>query len=400
MVVARRCLPYELPQPDTIRPRFHHEMDKLTEYLLHESIDFFRELVIEVLTIFRDKAGKDLHVGMNPIAKVAWGLPTSIIRFLWRRLFSLRLHLGLRKELASKIQTEIKTSVDKVQSSILSMPGARELLDKHLWIDDTRAPLNELLEKEAIKLIWKAVLEAISAGLGSFTPEELEAELRASNLKFSVLGRNAAQYTAVWNAGLHGGLQAVKAVSNELTGTESHEQVFDKAWDAARDATRGAAQTVVRNTSKFMKQPQRDEMWDVVWRIWDECWVEVHKIVRPRSIETVQRVMKSLISSGVIIIVQDMKDSRWHTIGTRTPDKDSIWLPGAQRHPQRDLTNAQLEEYMLKMIEQDTITASTLNDVHTAMARVWQATLQPPPSQTEALEAIAEQITESAPEVV
>ncbi|QRV98560.1 hypothetical protein RhiJN_26579 [Ceratobasidium sp. AG-Ba] len=398
MVVARRCLPYQLPQAEKVVTRFYEEIDDITEFILHESIDFFRDLVIEVLTIFRDKAGKRLHVGMNPIAKLAWGLPTSVIRFLWRRLFSLRLHLGLRKELASKIQTEIRKSVKQVQDTLLSMEGARELLDEHLWIDDTKDPLKEVLKKEANRLIWKAVLEAISAGLGSFTPEEFAAELANSNLKFSVLGRNAAQYTAVWNAGLHGGLQAVKAVSETLDGSESHQDVFEKAWNSARKATLYAAQTVVKNTSKLMKQPQRDQMWDVAWEIWDDCWDHVHKIVQPRSVKTVDKVMERLISSGVIAVVQDMKMSRDKMIKARTPSKELMWLPGFQNQSKGYVTNAELQDYMHKMIEQDTISANTLSDVHSSMARVWKATLQPLPLPALALAVITENITQSVAE--
>ncbi|KAG9126255.1 hypothetical protein FRC07_004221 [Ceratobasidium sp. 392] len=396
MVVARRCLPYEIPSSETVMPRFYSEINSITDFILNEAIDFFRELVIEVLTIFRDKAGSRLHVGMNPVAKVAWGLPTRVVRFLWRRLFNLRLHFGLRRELASKIQAEIKSSVKVVQDAILSIQGARELLDEHLWIEDTQVPLKDVLKREVIKVIWKSVLEAISAGLGSFTPEELAEELARSQLKFSVLGRNAAQYTAVWNAGLHGGLQAVKGVSETLDGTESNEAVFEKAWNAAREATLQAAQTVVKNTSSSMKQPQRDQMWDVVWDIWDSCWNDVHKIVQPRSVKTVDKVMDRLLSAGVIAVVQDMKQSKGQTIKARMPNKEWIRLPGVYNWSERCVTNAELQEYMHSMIQHDTITADTLNDVHSSMARIWKATLKPLPLTAKVLETIAEQVTELA----
>ncbi|QRW13127.1 hypothetical protein RhiLY_12126 [Ceratobasidium sp. AG-Ba] len=386
MVVARRCLPYQLPQAETVICRFNKEINPITEFLLHEFIDFFRDLIVEVLTIFRNKAGNRLHVGMSPLAKITWSLPVGFIRFFWRRIFSLRLYLGWRKQLASKFQTELKTAVQRVGDALQSMERAQELLDEHLWIDDAKDPLKEAIKKESIKLVWKSVLEAVSAGLGDFTPEEFAAELAISELKFSLRGRNAAQYTAVWNASLHGGLQAVKGVGERLDGTETHEVAFEKAWNAARNAARHAAQTVVRNTSNLMKQPGRDEMWQVVWEIWDDCWDEVHKIVQPRSVQNIERVIERLISSGVIATVQDMKQSRGRTIEIRTPDKESTRLLGIHHQPRRYVTNAELQKYMHNMIEQDTIGASTLKEVHTAMGRVWRATLQPLPLPSEVLE--------------
>ncbi|KAG8792467.1 hypothetical protein FRC12_006040 [Ceratobasidium sp. 428] len=390
MVVSRQYLPYEVPEPTSVLRRFNSQLDRITETIVDEAIALFLDIVIETITIFRDKAGSSLHGGMTVMARVAWALPIGVLRFLWRRLFTVRLHLGLRFQLTKMIKKEVGTMATQVQEAAITKHIGREALDEHLWIEDTEATLTRALETETMKVLWKSILEAISAGLGNLEPEQLAAELTDPHLKFSLLGRNAAQFCAVWNAALHGGLQAAKRTGESLEGL-SHDKAFDQAWYAARDAALDAAKTVVENTRKSINKPERDAMWQSVWAIWNDCWDEAHKAVQSRSVETVKNVVKEILAAGTRAAIEDMKQSRTKTIIARMQKKEQTWF-GTRRRGGSSITNAELQRYMYKVIEKDTVNKGALDAVHSSMGRVWKSARQHLPLPVTSLDPIVEQL--------
>ncbi|KAG8752910.1 hypothetical protein FRC12_011748 [Ceratobasidium sp. 428] len=375
MVVSRQYLPYEVPEPASVLQRFNSQLDRITETIVDDAIALFLDIVIETITIFRDKAGSSLHGGMNPMARVAWALPIGVLQFLWRRLFAVRLHLGLRVQLTRMVKTEIGTIATQVQEATITKHIGREALDEHLWIEDTEATLTDALKVETMKVLWKSILEAISACLGNIEPEQLAAELTDPHLKFTLLGRNAAQWCAVWNAALHGGLQAAKRTSGNLEGL-SHGEAFDQAWYAARDAALDAAKIVVENTRKSINKPQRDAMWQSVWTIWNDCWDETHKTVQGRSVQTVEKVVREILATAAKAVIEDMKQSRTKTIVARMQKKEQTWLGAGRSGKGSGITNAELQRYMHKVIEKDTINKDALNAVHASMGDVWKLARQ------------------------
>lgn len=316
MVVSRHHMPYEVPLYGSIMDRFQSQLDRLTSKAVDEVIALFLDIVIETVTIFREKTGPSLK-GVSTIVRAAWGLPIGVFRFIWRQLFTVRLlQLGLRDQLTKMFKLQLSEMVGHAYKATLSTPMARDLLDAHLWIEETQSNLKENLEKETMKILWVSLLEAISSGLGDIKLELLEAQLTNPNPKMSLIGRNAAQLCTIWNAALHGGLQAVKRAGQDLEGL-SHKEAFDRAWFAASDGAFDVAHTVVKNTSSKINNPDRDAMWDSIFALWNDCWEEAHKIVQPRSVQTVEKLVENLLAVGTDVVIQDIRESKVKTIQTR-----------------------------------------------------------------------------------
>lgn len=110
-----------------------------------------------------------------------------------------------------------------------------------------------------MNILCESALMSISAGPGNIEPEQLVNQLTDPDLMFSLLGREFAQFSAFWNAALHGGLQAVKGAGQDFAG-HSHAEAFDRAWFAGRDGVLDAARTVAKNTSATMNKPEREQM--------------------------------------------------------------------------------------------------------------------------------------------
>jgi hypothetical protein len=319
MVVSRHCLPYELPRRDPLMQRFiSSSIDDLTSFIVEEAVALFLDLVIDTIIVFREKAGDSLNMGMSMMIRTSWALPIGLLRVFWRQLFTIRLHLGLRQALRGGVERQLTERVPPIYEAIVSTHGASDLLDSSLWIEEVKVTVEPFLRKEVAKILWDAILDAISSGLGDITPEKLAKELNNPKLKFSVLGKRSAQFYAVWNAALHGGMPAAKGAIEGNQGNLSDEAVFDKAWSAAKDASLHAAQTVVNNTRTQIRKPvPRDAMWASIWRIWDDSWEGARQIVQPKSLATVKTIVEKIISTALEMVVQEIKDSKDKTIQAR-----------------------------------------------------------------------------------
>lgn len=293
--------------------RFRSQLGRLTSFIVNEAIALFLDLVIDTVTIFREMGGKEFGLGMNTVGRIAWALPVGVHRFLWRQMFTVRLHLGLRGQLTKTVKALLLARLGSISKAVLSVHMAPEMLDAHLWIEGAQEAVENGLKTEISKILWETVLEAISSGLGNVELEQLSEQVTDPRLKPSLLGLNGAQLCAVWNAALHGGLPAVRGVAHGLGGLP-HEEAFDRAWFAARDPALKAAQTVVKNTSAQLNNPKRDEMWVAIFKIWNDCWEKAGKMAQPRSVQVVEKIAKELIATGSGVVIEDMRESKVKTI--------------------------------------------------------------------------------------
>ncbi|KAG9087951.1 hypothetical protein FRC06_002287 [Ceratobasidium sp. 370] len=321
-IVSRHHLPYQVPLPQSVMGRFNSGLEGLTSLIVNEATALFLDLVIDTVVIFRDRARASMPEGMGLMGRAGSAFPTGLLRFLWRRLFKLRLRFGLRDQLIKMVRAEVTHAASVVHEATLSNHVARELLDKHLWIEGTRGAVKEALKMEMMKILWKFILEAISGGLGDVEPKHLQAQLTDAELNFTWLGRNVAELCTVWNAALQGGLWAARQAGQDIEGL-SHNHAFDKAWNAARGAALSAAQNAVNSTREAMHKPERDAKWEAIWRIWEDCWKEAHDVAQPKSVQTVERIVEEILAAGAGVVIQEMKESRVKTIQAYIPNKAS-----------------------------------------------------------------------------
>lgn len=323
MVVSRHCLPYQVPKPESLLKRAKDILPDLTSYIVEEVVSQFLEMVIDVVTIFRRRAGNTIHEGMHFIGRALWRLPTSVLQFSWRKIFRARLHFGLRRQLEKRVLAQLEQRIIPLWQNGLNDKQTPKLLDAQLWLDRLHTLIEPILKKEITLILWDSILDAISAGYGNVEDSRLAEDLMNPNLKFSLMGRNATQFYAVWGAALHGALPAAynAAYGKYSDGAVSDADVFDLAWNAGRDAGLISAKQVVANTRHLMAHPElRDKMWSAIWDIWEPCWQEAHQKAQQGSIATVSRIASKLLETGVKIVVEELGDSKAHAIPVRILD--------------------------------------------------------------------------------
>lgn len=305
-------------------------LPKLTEYIIDEAAAHFLEMVIDVVNIFRNKAGDTIHEGMNFSGRAAWALPTEVLQFPWRKILRARLHLSVKSELKKRVLVQPEERVVPLCRTGIDNDQMPELLDAQLWLDHLRTLIEPILKKEIMLILWDSILDAISAGYGEIDEPILANRLMDPSLKFTLMGRNATQFYAVWGAALHGGLPVARdaAYGKSAGGALSDEDVFDLAWNAGRDAALISAQRVVVNTREFMShQDARDRMWGAVWKIWDGCWQKAHPKARQSSIATINRIADRLIETGVQVMVNELGDSKSQVIRARILNfVSNVWI--------------------------------------------------------------------------
>ncbi|KAG9084112.1 hypothetical protein FRC07_013712, partial [Ceratobasidium sp. 392] len=153
-IISRHHLPYQVPLTGSIMDRFNADLNQLTSVIVNEAIALFLDIVIETVIIFRDTARASMPAGMGLMGRAGSALPSGLLRFLWRRLFKIRLAFGLRRQLTRMIKEELVKVASTVNEATLSNHVVHELLDKHLWIEATTGAVKEALKTEVMKILW------------------------------------------------------------------------------------------------------------------------------------------------------------------------------------------------------------------------------------------------------
>lgn len=169
MVVSRHCLPHEVPSYDPVVERFRLHLGSLTNMIVDDAVKMFVEMVIDTVTVFREKAREVMFKGMGSIGLTAWSLPIGALRFLWRRIFGLRLQLGLRKQLIQTVRDQLETRLLPVCREAMGHLTV-ESLDNHLWLKDLDSTIKEPLQAEILKILWDVILDTIAGGCGDMSP--------------------------------------------------------------------------------------------------------------------------------------------------------------------------------------------------------------------------------------
>ncbi|KAK7436029.1 hypothetical protein VKT23_019331 [Stygiomarasmius scandens] len=345
MVVSRCCLPYVIPLREQLLKRANHYIHQLTNTIVDEAVTLFLDLVVETVTIFRNKAQtiENIYKGMHPMVNLAWSLPTGVLQTSWRQMFSARLHFGLKTQLKQHISEVLKKRAIELCTNVLQRHNMPFLMDRHLWLKELHKIVGPAVQAEVINILWGAIFDAISGGFGEVDESMLADD---PNLRFSFLGKRAAQFYAVWNAALHGGLKKAREVAEEveeevrksreeeiaqiwkesdgnrdiLAGKMSsyesvsrvhNEKMFNLAWDAAQQGALESAKAVAEATRDQMKQKDiRDCMWKEIWNVWPACWDEARRTACKKSIDTIDRIALKLLETVMEVVIDELGDSK------------------------------------------------------------------------------------------
>ena len=300
MVISRYYLPYKVPMRETLRVKLAAKIESLVPLIVNHGVELFLELVIETVILMRAELGD---------MAATKAIPDGVLRFLWRRLFTLRLNMGLRRRLTKQVRNQLNTRLDPVYRDIEAIGNAPEKLDSNLWIDESKGTVEETIRFGIAQIKWDAVLDAISTGFSTGDARLADDESKTS-LGKSLLGKRFAQFTAVWKAALPAGLQAVQSARPvEGQGRDLEDaEVFDRSWTAAQHAVLSAVQKAVADTNAEVNNPQRERVWDKIFEMWDDCWEKARLIVEPKSLATVGKIVDTVVETGSEIVLQAMRE--------------------------------------------------------------------------------------------
>lgn len=305
MVVSRHHLPYQIPQYDSIVRLFQPQLERLASFIVDKVIELLPNLVIDAVGIFRAKADESSRKGMHMLERTVWTLPIGVIGFCYQQFFTIQLFLGLRRQLTESVKTQLSEKWRAIHEVICSTPTLQDRIDACLWLEEAKDPTQNALKMETEKIFWGTILEAISSSLSDTDPEQFA----DSHRKFSLCD--------VWNAALYGGLLGAKGAVQGLGEQVSHREAFRRAWFAAGDKALVAAQAAAEQNIASSNKSKRREMWDSNWRVWDQCWEEIHEVVQPRAVEAAEKIIKELSATGAAIVIEGMEASDNKTVEVR-----------------------------------------------------------------------------------
>lgn len=321
MVVSRHCLPYDIPQSTTLMARLESRIKPLTSAIVTEAVKLL-DLIFEAVKIFRSKIDPSLREGVL-------SLNPKVLGFIWRRYCSLRLHLGFREQLVAQVEKQIRERIPSLYDRVIAIYTQANSVDSNLWIDDVKGDVESDIRTELSKILWDIALEAASSSVeGSLVNKKPGPGVPNRRLKFSVLGKGAAQFFAVVNDSFVAGISAGKVAGHGHNGTLSNEAVFDRVWEAASTTSLSVAQTVVAETNAQVNDPKRAALWEQMWSNWDDVMKECYIIVQPVFIGSMEKLTRSIVDIGGGTLIQEMKDSKKSSIRTRISQvRNSVLRP-------------------------------------------------------------------------
>ncbi|KAK7058925.1 hypothetical protein VNI00_001549 [Paramarasmius palmivorus] len=417
MVTSRYSMPYDHLEPGAVLNRIKHHIPRLTSSIVDDITRLLVNIVAETVSTFKITANEAVYRGMSPLARAVANFPTPILRFFCRRTFSARLYMGLRRQLQAKVKEMLEGIAVRVTRGALLHSSIKRLLAERLWLSDLNKIVSAAIQMELIGILWSAVFDALCKGFGEVNMEDVIQSVHNSRSRVFRNGSRPAQFFAVWNAALHGGLCSARdlakkeeaevqqeredAIRNALRedpddpnrGLQSlfeqdeeyllklSKQMFDRAWSAAAIGAKREAQHVVEKTkgaieSKF--HGERERMWQAVWDIWDDTWDRTQRSVRTMSIETLKSVVSQILAAGCQAVLDELNDAKaeGHSLKAR------ILRDKTKRQENHRMTNRTIQELMQKIMEKYTVNGTILDSLHSTMSQVWVHAHNLPPLQT------------------
>lgn len=331
MLVTRHLLPFTVPSPAAVEHRFNTRVAEGSIVISDIIVKALLDIVLDVVAAFDSLTGKKLNKGLSKRELVVWGLPLPIFRALLRQCLKIRIHCGLKKKLDERVQHQLETRAPQVLRGVLGssgratpeiQEGAREV-DHHevadtvrnrLWLNELLTDLREPIHEEILQILWDSILDAIAEGYGDVKVDMVEEGVRKLSIwqrtKYHLFGKNVIQFSQIWSEALRAALPAArKAGHGQYRSDKTHEDMFDLAFNAGADEALKAANSVVQETGPALANRERDEMWEVVWGVWDEVWELSRTTTRTMVVNVVKSTLAEIVSWVTEDVVKELGDN-------------------------------------------------------------------------------------------
>ncbi|QRV80914.1 hypothetical protein RhiJN_08929 [Ceratobasidium sp. AG-Ba] len=316
MIVTRHTFPFAIPPPADIESRLKLKLATFTSRLTDKAVDALLNIVLDTVTTYREKTGKKLHRGLSKRELVVWGLPLGAVRTILHQCLKLRLHLGLEGQLRNRVRAQLEKRLPQVLQQVLKNHGEHiEVgVGSQLWLFGLVQILDSPIKTEIREVLWDTILDAIAEGYGQSGPQELGQDIcklpLLYRLKYRFFGKNVMQFSLLWNEALNAALPAARhAGYGKYTSGISHEAMFDQVFDAAREAALRAAKDVVHRTGLILNDRKRDDMWEVVFGVWNGVWEDTKLHARTKVVSLIDNALDDLVDWVTDDMVNELGNS-------------------------------------------------------------------------------------------
>ncbi|CAE6442914.1 unnamed protein product [Rhizoctonia solani] len=306
MVVIRHVLPFRIPAPDDVARSLDSALVGLSKSITGKIVTALLAIVVDVIAAARQKAGGRIKKGLYLGERLVWQLPMSAMCFAYRQVLKLQLYFGLEDVIRRKTHERMLSICTTLLHDVLNREDIDKRVEKRLWINELMEDIRTWLRDQMAVTFWDVVLDIIAAVHGNVDGQKALADIennpsRISRLKASILGDS--QWIQLWNEALSAALPAARDAvrargQDSITqhaSTQLHNEMFDIAFTAANGAALAAAKNVVSRTQPALNNPKRDQMWEIVWSVWDDMWETAHRktrtIVVPIAEEAVEEIV-------------------------------------------------------------------------------------------------------------
>ncbi|KAG8692682.1 hypothetical protein FRC08_009603 [Ceratobasidium sp. 394] len=317
MLVTRHLLPFTVPSPAAVESRFSSRIaetsaavgDRLVQALLH--------MGLSAVAAFDSATGKRLNQGLSKQELAVWGLPSPVLRGLLRQCLKIQLRCGLKKKVDEQVRSQLETRAAAVFHSLLEASGrateedqggarnaahntVADVVQNRLWLNELLADLQQPIHEGILQVLWDNILDAIAESYNDVNRDVVHQGFRKlpllHRLKYHLLGKNVIQFSQIWSEALRAALPAARLAGHgQYRPEKSHGDMFDLAFRAGTAAALRAAQDVVRRTGPELADPKRDEMWEVVWSVWDEVWERSRAATQAMAVSLVESTLADLV---------------------------------------------------------------------------------------------------------
>ncbi|KAF8596829.1 hypothetical protein BDV93DRAFT_527833 [Ceratobasidium sp. AG-I] len=331
MLVTRHLLPFTVPSPTAVQYRFDTRVPQGSIVISDIIVKALLDIVLDVVAAFDSLTGEKLNKGLSKRELAVWGLPLPIFRALLRQCLKIRIHCGLKKKLDERVRHQLETRAPQVLLGVLgnaggatseTQDGAPEVdhrdvagaVRDRLWLNELLTELRQPVHEEILQILWDSILDAIAEGYGDVKADMVQEGIKKLSMwqrvKYHLFGKNVIQFSQIWSEALRAALPAARAAGHgQYRPDKTHEEMFDIAFNAGADEALQAAKNVVRETGPAMANPKRDEMWEVVWGVWDDVWELSRTTTRAMVVNVVKNTLAEIVSWVTEDVVKELGDN-------------------------------------------------------------------------------------------
>ncbi|KAG8739971.1 hypothetical protein FRC10_004938 [Ceratobasidium sp. 414] len=327
MLMIRHLLPFTVPSATAVESRIIARRAEMSAIVGDRIVKALVIMGLSGVAAFDGVTGKRLNQGLSKQELAVWGLPSPVLRGLFRQCFKIQLHFGLKKKLDQQVCSQLEARMVSIFQTILearaaeeSQDGAQEhirvadVVENRLWLNQLLEDLRQPIHEGILEVLWDNILEAVSQGSDDVQPDVVHQGFRRlslwQHLKYRLVGKNLIQFSQVWYEGVRVGLPAARAASHgQYRPGMTHGEMFDMAFRAGITAALQGAQGVVRRTGPELANPKRDEMWEYVWTVWDDVWERVRADIRDEVVGLVESTLANMVGWVVEGVVRELGDN-------------------------------------------------------------------------------------------